>query len=213
MPTLLSRWHQAITNMPLIAILRGITPEEAVDVAEVLIDAGFLLIEVPLNSPTPYKTIEKLVLSYGEKAIVGAGTVLTPDQVTATIDAGGKLIVAPNLNPLVASAACSASTMYCPGVATPTEAFSALEQGAAAIKLFPAELIQPQVVSAMRAVLPPETVMLPVGGISPDNMQPYIGAGAKGFGIGSAIYKPGKSVSAVGDSARRFVSAFECLVR
>jgi len=209
------RWRHCIDTMPLIAILRGIVPSEALQVGAILINAGFKIIEVPLNSPEPYQSITQLAEEFGEQAIVGAGTVLTREQVARTLDAGGRLIVAPDLNEQVADQLQSAaseqnppsSAIYCPGVATPSEALRAIQLGANGLKLFPAEMITPAVVKSLRAVLPDKAALFPVGGITPDSMGAYLTAGATGFGIGSALYKPGKSMAELKTSARAFVQA------
>jgi len=208
MTSLTERWQCCIETMPLIAILRGITPEEVVPVGKALIDSGFSIIEVPLNSPQPFVSIRKLADEFGSSVVVGAGTVLSADDVSKTIDAGGSVVVAPNLNESVATAVVDAGVIYCPGIATPTEAFNAVGLGASALKLFPAELITPTVVKAMCAVLPQNINLLGVGGITPVNMQPYLEAGCSGFGIGSALYKPGKSIAEIERSAAEFVAAF-----
>ncbi len=202
-------WEACIKQMPLIAILRGVKPDEVLAVGQFLVDAGFTSIEVPLNSPRPFQSIELLMREFGDSVIIGAGTVLTVDDVNQTFDTGAKLIIAPNFNDNVARAAQQGGGIYCPGVATPTEAFNALDAGASALKLFPAELVSPVVVKAMRAVLPANTSLFPVGGISPSNMTTYLEAGATGFGIGSALYKPGKSVDAIGTAAQAFVGALK----
>lgn len=203
------QWQNSLARLPLVAILRGITPDEALPIGTALAEAGFTIIEVPLNSPSPLQTIEILSREFSSHITIGAGTVLRKKQVNDVISAGGTLIVAPNLDSQVASASHEAHLIYCPGVATPTEAFSALDQGAAALKLFPAELISPPVVKAMRAVLPTSATLLPVGGITPANMVDYLAAGANGFGIGSALYKPGKSASAVAADAALFMNAMQ----
>jgi 2-dehydro-3-deoxyphosphogalactonate aldolase len=203
-----ARWQQCVDAMPLIAILRGVQPTEALQVGEVLIEAGFTLIEVPLNSPEPYQSISTLADAYGGQALVGAGTVLTPEQAHQTLSAGGKLIVAPDFNEAVAESVAETESIYCPGVATPSEAFKAIRLGANGLKLFPAEMMPPAVVKALRAVLPPQVAVFPVGGINPDNMASYLAAGASGFGIGSALYKPGKSLTDLRASAQQFVQAY-----
>jgi 2-dehydro-3-deoxyphosphogalactonate aldolase len=203
-----ARWQQCVDAMPLIAILRGVQPTEALQVGEVLIEAGFTLIEVPLNSPEPYQSISTLADAYGGQALVGAGTVLTPEQAHQTLFAGGKLIVAPDFNEAVAESVAETESIYCPGVATPSEAFKAIRLGANGLKLFPAEMMPPAVVKALRAVLPPQVAVFPVGGINPDNMASYLAAGASGFGIGSALYKPGKSLTDLRASAQQFVQAY-----
>lgn len=207
-----ARWNNAINTLPLVAILRGITPDESITIAGQLIEAGFSLLEVPLNSPSPLQSIENIQQHFGEQALVGAGTVLTDAQVHDVTNAGGQLIIAPNFSTGVAAACAQHNVIYCPGVATPTEAFNALDAGAAALKLFPAEMIPAHVVKAMRAVLPPDTALLPVGGISPTNMKDYLDSGANGFGIGSALYKAGKSAPEVYKSAQAFVHAYNAAV-
>lgn len=205
---ILARWRQALDDLPLIAILRGVTPEQAPTVGAHLVEAGFRIIEVPLNSPDPLDSIAALAASIGDRAIVGAGTVLQADAVRAVHAAGGQLVVAPDLNASVASAAAENGMVYCPGVATPSEAFSALSLGAHALKLFPAEMLSPAVVKSLRAVLPTDATLLPVGGITADTMAAYLTAGANGFGLGSALYRPGVSLQTLGQNATRFVSEF-----
>ncbi len=209
--SLVQQWQSALDDLPLIAILRGVTPDEAVPVATALIKSGFSIIEVPLNSPTPLETINILSTELGACCIIGAGTVLNDVQANDVYEAGGQLIVAPNFAPAVARVARETSLIYCPGIATPTEAFNALDAGAAALKLFPAEMISPQVVGAMRAVLPAAVQLLPVGGITPDNMAAYVSAGANGFGIGSALYKPGVTIDSISANAQVFVKAYKSI--
>ncbi len=201
-------WQATLNTMPLIAILRGISPNEALDIGNALLDSGITIMEVPLNSPSPLETISILSREFGQRAIVGAGTVLTTAEVAAVHAAGGKIIVAPNFSSNVASAAVGAGLHYCPGIATPTEAFQAIDAGASALKLFPAELVTPPVLKAMRAVLPESVTLLPVGGITPDNMTEYLQTGASGFGIGSALYKPGDGKARVAENATRFTQGF-----
>jgi 2-dehydro-3-deoxyphosphogalactonate aldolase len=198
-----------LEQLPLIAILRGLRPEEAVAVGHALADAGFGLIEVPLNSPHPFASIERLANALGSSVLVGAGTVLDPADVRRIADAGGGLVVSPHMDPQVIHAARAAGLASVPGIATPTEALAAIAAGADALKLFPAEMLTPSVLKALKAVLPADVPLLPVGGISPDNMAAYAAAGAAGFGIGSALYKPGMTVEDIGAAARRFVSAFQ----
>ncbi len=200
-------WTDAFDACPLVAILRGLTPDTAEPVVGALIDAGFRIIEVPLNSPDPLDSIARLARRFGDRAVIGAGTVLTPEQVDQVQAAGGRLIIAPNFDPAVARAAARHRLIYGPGVATVSEAFAALQAGAAVLKLFPAEMIPPIAVKAMRAVLPRDARVLPVGGIAPGTMAPYLAAGADGFGLGSALYKPGMTADQVGANARDFVTA------
>lgn len=200
-----------LTDLPLVAILRGLRPDAAEAVGFSLVEAGFRIIEVPLNSPEPFRSIEILAKSMPADVLVGAGTVLEPQQVDGIRDVGGKLIVMPHADVDVIRRAKEHRLMCAPGVATPTEAFSALKAGADAIKIFPAEAIPPAVVKAWRAVLPKETVVLPVGGIKPDNMKPYVDAGANGFGLGSALFTPAMSVEEISRNARAFASAWKDL--
>jgi 2-dehydro-3-deoxyphosphogalactonate aldolase len=195
---------EALAALPLIAILRGLRPQEALDVASVLRDAGFRILEVPLNSPSPLASIETIVRRFGDEMLVGAGTVLDRDAVAAVASAGGQLIVSPNFEAAVVEATKQRGLVSIPGVATPSEAFAALAAGADAIKLFPAEMIAPAVLRSMRAVLPQDAKLIPVGGITPDNIPAYRQAGATGFGIGSALFKPGMSVADVAHASARF---------
>jgi 2-dehydro-3-deoxyphosphogalactonate aldolase len=199
-------FEDALAACPLVAILRGLTPAEALPVGQVLVDAGFRLIEVPLNSPDPLASISALSQAFPQ-AWVGAGTVLRRQDVGAVQAAGGRLVVAPNFDPDVVREARDLGMAALPGVATPTEAFAALKAGATAIKLFPAEMIPPAVVKAMRAVLPGDALLLPVGGITPANLATYRSAGADGFGIGSALYKPGIGIDALRERALDFLAA------
>lgn len=201
------KFQTAMQALPLVAILRGLTPAEAEPVGDALVGAGFRLLEVPLNSPEPLASIALLRRRFPD-ALVGAGTVLDAAQVRAVHDAGGELIVAPNFDAAVVAEARRLGMVSLPGVMTPTEAFGALAAGASGLKLFPAELASPAVVKALLAVLPRGTALMPVGGISPDNMQPWRDAGAAGFGIGSSLYKPGKRAAAVAADAIKFVAAY-----
>ena len=198
---------QALAQLPLIAILRGLTPAEAPAMGEALVSSGFAIIEVPLNSPEPLKSIAVLSQQFPQ-TLIGAGTVLNAQQVKDVHAAGGRLIVAPNFNPAVVAQALALNMVVVPGVATPTEAFAALDAGAHGLKLFPAEMISPAAVKAMRAVLPKAAALMPVGGITPDNMAVYREAGASGFGLGSALYAPGRSAEKVQEMALAFVRAW-----
>jgi len=201
-------WDRVLTEMPLVAILRGITPDEAADVAVVLCDAGFLCLEVPLNSPDPLTSIERMRAAVGDRALVGAGTVLSVQAVGEVADAGGQIVISPNCNPTVIAATKAAGLISLPAFFTPTEAFAALDAGADALKLFPAELAGPVGLKAMRAVLPRETPVFPVGGVVAKGFASWITAGASGFGIGSSLYAPGRSVTDVAERAAGFVSAW-----
>ena len=197
----------ALAACPLIAILRGITPDEAVPVGAALVEEGLCVIEVPLNSPEPLRSIAALSKAIGDRAVIGAGTVMTADDVAAVASVGGRLIVMPHGDATLIRAAKARGLVVAPGVATPSEAFAALAAGADALKLFPAEMITPSVVKAMRAVLPRGVRLIPVGGISAANIPAYRAAGADGFGIGSTLYAPGKSVVDVRAAARELVAA------
>jgi 2-dehydro-3-deoxyphosphogalactonate aldolase len=201
-----------VDRLPLIAILRGITPEEAGPVARALATAGFAIIEVPLNSSCPLDSIRLMCAELGDTCLVGGGTVTAPTQVSEIGRAGGRLIVMPHSDLVIVRAAKTAGFACMPGVATPTEGFAALENGADALKLFPAEGLGPPVIKAWRAVFPPETLFIPVGGITPDNLASYWGAGADGFGLGSALYRPGMPVGEVSSRASAFIDAWHTAV-
>jgi len=198
----------AFARCPLVAILRGITPDEVDAVGDALVEAGFTLIEVPLNSPQPLASIERLASRLGEAAVVGAGTVLTAQQVRDVRGAGGRIIVSPNTNVEVIAATVAAGLASLPGCFTPTDAFSALAAGAHALKFFPAEVLGVAGVRAIRAVLPPHVPRLAVGGVTPDTLPKWREAGIDGFGIGSALYAPGRSAAEVRAVADAFVGAF-----
>jgi 2-dehydro-3-deoxyphosphogalactonate aldolase len=202
------RLQAAMAKLPLVAILRGVTLAEAPGIAEALLAENFDLIEIPLNSPMPYASIAAVRRLAPPHALVGAGTVLTLAEVEAVAEAGGDLIVTPNTNPEVIARAKALGLVCLPGAATPSEAFAALAAGADGVKAFPAEMISPAVVKAWRAVLPREAPILPVGGIAPDNMGPYVQAGASGFGLGSALYKPGDAPATTRAKAAAFRAAW-----
>ena len=199
----------ALSPTPLIAILRGVKPEEAEAIAAALVESGFGAIEVPLNSPAPMKSIEIIAAHVGKGTLIGAGTVLKVGAVEAAAAAGAGLIVAPNADPAVIECALKLGLSVLPGVATPTEAFAALSLGATGLKLFPAEAMPPEVVRAWRSVLPKDAPLFPVGGITPDRIAAYRKAGADGFGIGGALYKPGMTAKEVEAKAKAFVAAWK----
>lgn len=204
----LAEFDDAFARLPLIAILRGVRPDEVEDIGAALIAAGFALIEVPLNSPDPFDSVARLARRFTGKAVIGAGTVLAIDQVDRVRAAGGTMIISPNTNVAVIAASAAAGLVSLPGIATPSEAFAAIDAGATALKLFPAEAASPAVVKAMRAVLPGSTRILPVGGVAPDTMGPWRSAGAAGFGIGSALYTPDFGAEEVARRAAAFVAAW-----
>jgi 2-dehydro-3-deoxyphosphogalactonate aldolase len=201
--------QQSLARLPLIAILRGLRPDEAPGIGGALLEAGFCALEVPLNSPEPFESIRVLAEELGARALVGAGTVLRPADVERVAKAGGRLVVMPHGNPSVIREAKRQDLLCVPGVATASEAFAALDAGADALKLFPAEMLPPPVVKAWRAVLPKDLWLMPVGGITPEGMAPYLAARADGFGLGSALYRAGMDRAAVSANAARFVQAFE----
>lgn len=198
----------ALRQLPLIAILRGLEPEQAIPVGEILIDAGFRTIEVPLNSPKPLESIKRLAEAFSDRAIIGAGTVLQANDIGAVAKAGGRLVVMPHADISLIRKADHLGLFCIPGVATPTEAFAALDAGADALKMFPAEALPPAVVKAWRAVIRPPIKLLPVGGITPDNMAVYVDAGASGFGLGSALFKPDLPLAAIAENARAFAQSY-----
>jgi 2-dehydro-3-deoxyphosphogalactonate aldolase len=205
-------WADVLNDLPLIAILRGLTPEEAEPVGAALVEAGFRCLEVPLNSPRPLESIAILRRSFGDVALVGAGTVLTATAVDEVASAGGEIIISPNCNPAVIGATKAKGLISLPSFFTPSEAFAALDAGADALKLFPAEAAGPSALKAMRAVVPASVPVFPVGGIDPDVMGDYRRAGATGFGIGSSLYAPGRSAAEVSKRAGALVAAWRsCL--
>ncbi|HEY0087104.1 MAG TPA: 2-dehydro-3-deoxy-6-phosphogalactonate aldolase [Allosphingosinicella sp.] len=194
-----------LAECPLVAIIRGVTPDEAEAIGAALWEGGIRIVEVPLNSPDPYASIERLARSLGDRALVGAGTVLRPEQVAQVRDAGGQVIVSPNTYTPVIEAVVAAGMVSLPGYFTPSEAFDALRAGATGLKLFPAEGASPAVVKAQRAVLPKDVPLLVVGGVKPDTMQPWLDAGANGFGLGGGLYVPGQSAEDTAAKARLYV--------
>lgn len=206
-------WNEKFKEMPLVAILRGLSPEEAIDVSTVLVEAGIKILEVPLNSPNPLESISKIKAHFMDQAVIGAGTVLTADAAKKVHDNGGELIIAPNLNADVAAMTKECGMIYCPGVLTPTEAFSALELCADALKIFPADAHPPEYIKAIRAVLPVDTTIIPTGGVEPDTIATYYNVGANGFGAGSSLYKPGKSLDEIASMAAKLVLATKDVIQ
>ena len=204
--------QQALASMPLVAILRGITPRESVDVGRMLVEEGFSIIEVPLNSPQPLLSIERLAQAIGEQALVGAGTVLRTEQVREVASAGGRLVVSPNARADVVAATKAQGMISIPGFATASEAFAMLDAGADALKLFPAEAYTPAVVKALRAVLPADVAVLPVGGIDAASMATWWAGGAAGFGLGSALYRTGDELDSIRGRARNLLTAWRALI-
>lgn len=202
-------FRTAFAALPLVAILRGIRPDEVEAAADALMEAGFTLIEVPLNSPDPFDSIARLARRCEGRALVGAGTVLTVEDVGRVAEAGGRMVISPNTDVRVIAATAERGLASLPGYFTPSEAFAALAAGATALKLFPAEAATPAVLKAQRAVLPKHVPMLVVGGVAPDTMAPWRAAGADGFGLGSALYKPGRSAAEIGAAARAFAAAWQ----
>ena len=198
-----------LDQCPLIAIIRGVTPDDAEVIGDAILEGGIRIIEVPLNSPNPLASIEKLAKKFGGRALVGAGTVLKPEDVARVGDAGGRIIVSPDTNPEVISAAAAAGLVSSPGYFTPSEAFTAIRAGATALKLFPAEAASPAVLKAQLAVIPRDVPVLAVGGIKPDNMRPWLDAGASGFGLGGGLYQPGQSAEDTLVKARAYVEGLK----
>lgn len=205
----MTSFRSSLQRAPLIAILRGITPEEAEPIGEALIEARFEILEVPLNSPAPLVSIERMIRAFGDFAMVGAGTVQRPEDVDAVSEAGGRLIVTPHADAAIVRRAKAKGLACVPGFATATEAFQMIAAGADTLKLFPAEGSSPSVLKAFRAVLPCDFPVIPVGGIDEKSFASWLAAGAAGFGIGSALYKPGNSPAAVRERARRLFEALD----
>lgn len=206
----LNMWLQ---RCPLVAILRGVQPGEAESICSALEQAGIGIVEVPLNSPKPFETISILSRSFGSRMLIGAGTLTMPSQVREVADAGGRLIVTPHADTAIVRAAKAADLIAIPGFFNPTEAFALLQAGADAIKLFPSEVLGPPMLKALRAVLPKEAIVIPVGGVGPEQIAPWMAAGAGGFGIGSAIYKPGDDARTVSAKAQALMAAVqECRI-
>ncbi len=203
----LTEFRRYFDQCPLIAILRGVGPEEVEEIGDALIAAGIRIIEVPLNSPDPLESIGRLARRFGNQALIGAGTVLQPEEVARVAAAGGQIIVSPGFDAAVVRAAVAAGLVSAPGFFTPSEAFGALTAGAHALKLFPAEAAPPAVVKAQRAVLPPDVPLVIVGGVTPEKIAGYRAAGADGFGLGGALYRPGQTAREVAGQARTFIAA------
>lgn len=198
----------AFAELPLIAILRGLDPGKAIETGAALIEAGFRIIEVPLNSPQPLVSIRRLAEAFGDRAVIGAGTVLTPDEAKQVADAGGRVIVSPNADLSVIRATKALGLASAPGCVTPTEIFAALGAGADVAKLFPGELVTPKIVAALGAVVPKGTRLVPVGGVDWTNMAEFRKAGAAGFGLGSSLFKPGYELAEIGERAGRLAAAW-----
>jgi 2-dehydro-3-deoxyphosphogalactonate aldolase len=198
-----------ISECPLVAIIRGVTPGEVEAIGDAIYEAGIRVIEVPLNSPDPFESIRRLAHRFGDRALIGAGTVLHAADVGAVKDVGGRLIVSPSTDTEVIAATAAAGMISTPGFFTPSEAFEALRAGATGLKLFPAEAASPAVLKAQRAVIPKEVPVLVVGGVKPDQMRPWIEAGADGFGLGSGLYAPGRSAEETGMRARAYVAGLK----
>ena len=207
--TPVDQFRTALAECPLVAILRGLRPEEAEAIGDVLFESGIRIIEVPLNSPDPLVSIGRLARRLGTRAVIGAGTVLNVEQVAAVRAVGGALIVSPSTNPAVIAATVAAGMISCPGYFTPSEAFAALAAGAHALKLFPAEAATPALVKAQRAVLPKDVPILVVGSVKPELMAAWLEAGANGFGLGSGVFKPGNSAAQVLENARSYVAGLK----
>ena len=202
-------FRRYLDECPLVAIIRGVTPQEAEAIGEAIYAGGIRIVEVPLNSPDPLASVEKLAAKFGDRMLVGAGTVVKAEQVAQVRDAGGRIIVSPDTNVDVIGAAVAAGLVSSPGYFTPSEAFAAIRAGATALKLFPAEAASPAVLKAQLAVLPRRVTVLAVGGIKPDNMRPWLDAGATGFGLGGGLYQPGQSPEDTLAKARAYVAGLK----
>ncbi|MEA3067269.1 MAG: 2-dehydro-3-deoxyphosphogalactonate aldolase [Sphingomonadales bacterium] len=201
--------HRYLDECPLVGIIRGVTPDEAEAIGDAITEGGIRIIEVPLNSPEPLKSIERLAKKFGDKVLVGGGTVLDPADVARVRDVGGRLIVSPNTNRDVIAATAAAGLVASPGYFTPTEAFAAIQAGATALKLFPAENSSPAALKSQLAVIPKEIPIMVVGGVKPDTMRPWLDAGATGFGLGGGLYMPGQSAAETLDKARAYVAGLK----
>lgn len=201
--------HRYLDQCPLVAIIRGVTPDDAETIGDAIQEGGIRIVEVPLNSPDPLRSIELLARKFGDSMLVGAGTVLSVEQVRQVRDAGGRIIVSPDTNSDVIAATAEAELVSSPGYFTPSEAFAAIRAGATALKIFPAEASAPAVLKAQLAVLPHDIPIMAVGGIKPDNMRPWLDAGATGFGLGSGLYKPGQSAADTLERARAYVAGVQ----
>lgn len=202
-----ARLADALRRAPVLAVLRGVTPEEAPAVGDALIEAGLTILEVTLDSPSPFESLRRLADRYGDRALIAAGTVLKADQAAAAAAAGAQMIVAPNFAPAVVAATRAAGVISCPGVMTPSEAFAALDAGADALKLFPGDALAPKAVKGLRAVLPKDARLIVTGGVDEANARDFIEAGADGVGVGSALFAPGRPPATIRDSAERFLAA------
>ena len=202
-------FHHYLDQCPLVGIIRGVTPDEAEAIGEAIYDGGIRIIEVPLNSPDPLASIERLATKFGERVLVGAGTVLKSEDVQRVRDAGGRILVSPDTNVEVIAATAQAGLVSSPGYFTPSEAFAAIRAGATALKLFPAEAASPAALKAQLAVIAKDVPVLAVGGIKPDNMRPWLDAGASGFGLGGGLYKPGQSAAETLEKARAYVAGLK----
>lgn len=209
--SLIDRWQDTLKTLPLVAILRGIMPGEALAIGERIVAAGFKVLEVPLNSPEPFESIRLMVDAFGKDAIVGAGTVLKVTDVDRLADVGGQICISPNTNPAVIKRAKELGMISFPAFFTATEAFTAIDAGADALKLFPAELAGVKGLKALKAILPKDVPVFPVGGVEPGNMKEYLDVGAAGFGIGSSVYKPGDTAEIAFAKAKAFTDAWKAL--